>query len=314
MSSQRPATRTKRIKLYLREQFPPLLQVPVALLSFSAGYLILFSQPTITANSLLGALTVFSLLLTLRLSDELKDELADREYFPERALPRGAVDQDDLKALLSACLLVIITANAWLPAPRLWVFFVLVPYTLLMRHWFFLRKYIAGNLLLALATHNPIVPVITVYVYLLALQDGAKALSGLHFSLFIAAFWLPSLAWELGRKIRAPNAEDRYQTYSRILGTKLACLSVLLAQAGAIALLFILRVSLSVPMGTFFFLGIAWSASALAQRRFLRTLPEGPAPLRSAVELFLLSWSVILVIATLWDRGLGCGLFRLGAR
>jgi len=54
-------------------------------------------------------------------------------------------------------------------------------------------------------------------------------------------FYLPALAWELSRKIRAPKEENQYVTYSRIFGRVRAIwivLSVFLVQLAATTVLF----------------------------------------------------------------------------
>jgi hypothetical protein len=38
----------------------------------------------------------------------------------------------------------------------------------------------------------------------------------------IVGLWLPFAAWELSRKIRVPEDETSYRTYSKVLGWKVA--------------------------------------------------------------------------------------------
>jgi 4-hydroxybenzoate polyprenyltransferase len=92
-----------------------------------------------------------------------------------------------------------------------------------MYRFFFIPGILRRYLLLNLVTHNPIIP-------LMFLQQTAllSASSGLKWSqldwqatlLLIAAFWGMLMAWEIARKIRAPEEENEYVTYSQVLGLR----------------------------------------------------------------------------------------------
>src|SRR5690606_31060082 len=90
------------------------------------------------------------------------------------------------------------------------------------------------SLLLALVTHNPVAFLIQLYgICLFSAATGHAPLQPLHLALAVL-FWLPVLTWELSRKIRAPEAETAYDTYSRIFGPRgAAALAALPAAAFA---------------------------------------------------------------------------------
>jgi hypothetical protein len=86
---------------------------------------------------------------------------------------------------------------------------------------FFMPRTLRASLLLTLATHNPIFPLIILHLVVIACVGGERGFADLPWSLvvpFIIMVWLPILAWELSRKIRSAEEETSYVTYSRILG------------------------------------------------------------------------------------------------
>src|SRR5262249_33677368 len=94
-------------------------------------------------------------------------------------------------------------------------------------HWFFWPR-IKQSLPLAFLTHNPITAVCSLYVVALSLRSlgehalheiGAPALGAL-----VVGLWFPIAAWETSRKVRLPEDETEYTTYSKVLGWKTAAL------------------------------------------------------------------------------------------
>lgn len=188
----------------------------------------------------IGVLTIFLALLSLRIIDEFKDAETDKVNFPGRPLPSGRVRRSDLLTLLGVAVGAMIVANLiFMPN---WPFFIVTfVYGFLMSVWFFARKYIQPNLVLALITHNPFQLLLVFYVISIAAFE--YGFSPFMPSLFLVAFifYLPALAWEISRKIRAPKDEDQYVTYSQVFGRRQAIaivLVVLLVQLIATIILF----------------------------------------------------------------------------
>jgi hypothetical protein len=226
-----------RIFLYLKEMFPPWINGPMALASFYSFYFICQSSSAtgagpiiVTDRSVLGALTILFVLLFLRVCDELKDFEADKELFPDRAVAKGEVLKSDLWLLFRLCLVLLPILNVASGSGPLKSFALIYIFALAMYKWFFLPRLISKHLILAVLTHNPIVPMLSYYIYTIAVADGVSVVSAneiVRFGPLILAFWGPSLAWEVSRKIRAPEQETNYVTYSKILGPRMAAFAVL---------------------------------------------------------------------------------------
>ena len=78
-----------------------------------------------------------------------------------------------------------------------------------------------AHLPLNLATHNPIVAVVFLHASAVfaAEQDlGLRQLEWPASALLILMFWGALFSWEIARKIRAPEEENAYVTYSPPLG------------------------------------------------------------------------------------------------
>lgn len=180
-----------------------------------------FSSSVITATA-----SMFLVSLILRFSDEIKDRESDKIHFPERCLPAGKVRYSDVKILLAICSLMFIVLNIIWGGSFL-IFGLLCLYLFLFYHYFFMGHIISKNLLLALVTHNPLLFVASLYT-LSIFSQGQDITSAENF-LLAYAFWMSSIGWETARKIRVPEMETEYETYSVALGSRAACLLPLLA-------------------------------------------------------------------------------------
>lgn len=231
-----------RLFLYLSEMFPPWINGPMALASFYSFYFLCQcpgeGRIVWTGASALGALTILFVLLFLRVCDELKDFEADKDLFPDRAVAKGEVLKSDLWLLFGLCLGVMPLLNLALGWSVFPVFIAVYLYALAMYKWFFLKELISKNLILAVLTHNPIVPLLSYYILCMAQRDGVLAFDAQNWGQIlplILGFWGPSLAWEVSRKIRAAEQETDYVTYSKILGPRPAAAVVLLLLTGSLA-------------------------------------------------------------------------------
>jgi hypothetical protein len=109
-------------------------------------------------------------------------------------------------------------------------------------------------------------------------------------------FWLPWLAWEIARKIRAGASEDAYETYSQIFGYRRAC--------GIVISLGILIFTGSVWVSRFYaggwvlIVGMGAATTFLVYRflRFAWAPSPGKAPLRSVLETYLLVFFVVFTV------------------
>lgn len=306
-------TMWQRIWLYLNEMYPPVPSFLIAVVSFYNLFFILeilHGQTSLEISwaSIGGALTLFCFLLFLRISDELKDLETDRQVFPERLVPSGRVQLKDLKVLMGLSILTMLFLNLFVTGAPL-AFAVLFGFGLLMFHYFFLRALISRSLLLALITHNPSVLLMNFYVMAIYARAAKIPLFQSQHIFLAILFWLPGLAWELARKIRAPEDENEYETYSRIFGYKLATLLPMLALSAhyfmLLSLSYVLHLSwifLSLlSLALLFVLG--WFA------RFIQQPKAQTARLKPVTEAYMLISALGLLLDLSLSRELLWNLF-----
>jgi hypothetical protein len=216
----------KRLQIYIREMFPLKTYLPFAffnhyVLFFSVQLLLGVGKPILSFYSLIGVATILGFMLIMRIFDELKDEAVDQELFKNRPYPRGAVTKPDLIFLFIMTFFVVVALNCF-KTYTLPFFLVCVGYGFLTFKWFFLKDLISSNLFLALLTHQPITLLVNIYVVSTAMvQTNTVHWTSGIFGLAVV-FFLPILGWELSRKIKARGEENRYVTYSKLLGYKWA--------------------------------------------------------------------------------------------
>lgn len=213
-----------RINIYLKEMYPVIPRLFVAIIYFFQLYFILLLNTGISNFRLgiqegTGIITIFSFLLSLRIADDLKDYETDSRLFPERALPSGRVKKRDLYNLLAFTVITTVSMNYIFMNNFLWFLFLAI-YGTLMSLWFFQREKIQNSLPLALLTHNPVVMILNAYILSFVCYKYDLPLVSWQTFLLLISLYFPSLIWEISRKIRAPREETEYVTYSILFGYK----------------------------------------------------------------------------------------------
>ena len=170
-------------------------------------------------QEIVGCITVFTFLLSLRIADDFKDYKSDCVLFPDRPLPSGRVRKTDLATFLIIINAVTITLNV-IFMNNLVYYAVLMIYGMLMSVWFFARMKIQKSLPLALITHNPIGFIINVYIISFTCIKYGLPIFTLNNMLIAFTLYWPSLIWEIARKTRPPKDETEYTTYSKLFGYK----------------------------------------------------------------------------------------------
>ena len=279
-------TYLSRMRGYLREMFPLLIDLAFALLAGAgiAGFLrtvhggdVSFAAAAVASP----AWNIFATLLILRLMDGLKDRDIDRRLFPDRPLPSGRVLESDIRRTLAATIVLYLAANAY-AAPVFLAAALVLGYAGLMYWRFFAPARLERSLPLTLATHTPVVPLLLLQAHVAAADRLGIPPGELRWADIlpaVAMVWCSILGWELARKIRAPAEETAYVTYSRILGPAGAVAAAAAAQGLAVALGVHLAVRFRLPPWHPATLGAAWVLCAAAYARFL--LPAGPAHLEA---------------------------------
>jgi len=219
---------------YFKVMFPLGQYGPVAVAHFLAMYGMLHagsSQEPLPLGwpAVAGVTSVFLFSLLMRLYDEEKDVETDRRlaesgdpWFQHR--PQVTDDQliSDLRWLRHWTLVFLIAVNLLMGVAIVWLACaLLILLAWLSSKWFFIPG-MRQNLFLALVTHNPLALAVDMYVATVAFSAGILT----HFSWWIVpllvGLWLPITAWELSRKIRMPEDETAYQTYSQVFGLRMA--------------------------------------------------------------------------------------------
>ncbi len=220
----------KRWWIYQRERFPILAHGPLILafsasaVSFSA--LLRGSSETPGWVSYLVAFVVsFGSFLQLRIADEFKDAEEDATFRPYRAVPRGLVRLSEL-AWIGGGVALLQLALAWWLSPgdsRLVGLLVLTwTYFGLMSREFFARAWLKARPVIYLFSHMAIMPLIDWFATGCEwVPSGERMPSGLFW--FLAASFCNGIVIELGRKIRAPEQEERgVETYTFLWGRPVA--------------------------------------------------------------------------------------------
>jgi len=219
----------KRLWIYWLEMFPVHIYLPFDIilylcLSFSAqaisGQNIVFDQYTIV-----GIISSFFLMLQMRTFDDLKDLDLDKDLFPERATPRGAVLKRDIVFLSITSFIILCSINIIFAWKTIHIFAIMMIYLILTFKWFFAEKLHRRKIFLTMATHQPIPYAINFFLLHTALASGGVYE---HFTInhlaLLFIFTLPVSAWETSRKIRSADKETQYETFSMVLGVKKATL------------------------------------------------------------------------------------------
>lgn len=222
----------KRLSVYFREMYPLLPRFVLGLIIFGEIHFIILLNHGVRSfrlgiQELIGSFTIFSFLLWLRIADDFKDYELDCRLFSHRPLPSGRVYKKDLAVFVTLLILVTVCLNLFF-MNNFGFFLFLYIYGTLISLWFFHKKKIQKSLPLALITHNPVQMILNLYIIsFTCIKYHIPMFTWIN---FLAAWTLyfPALIWEISRKIRAPEAETEYVTYSSLFGYQKATRFVLI--------------------------------------------------------------------------------------
>jgi 4-hydroxybenzoate polyprenyltransferase len=265
---------TGRIRIYFSEMFPiPKMFIGAALLYLSFSLFLArihgIQMEIISVTNLIGSLSLLMIMLILRLMDEIKDRETDLQLFSHRPLPSGRVQERDIIFSLKGVIACYVAINLFSPA-TLWMALMVLAYTFLMFRYFFIPTVLKRSLLLNLATHNPIVPIMLTYVLALFAAEhglGPGDLSWNYVCILVVMYWTMFFAWEISRKIRSAEEEDDYVTYSKIFGPFGAVSLALGAQTVTLAAALVFDSAMSMPI---LFLLIVWTGYLITMGGYLR--------------------------------------------
>ncbi|MGH7956258.1 MAG: UbiA family prenyltransferase [Opitutaceae bacterium] len=305
----------KRWWIYQKERFPLLAHGPliaafsVSAVSYSA--LLRGDMRPATASFVVAFVASLGSFLLLRIADEFKDAGEDARYRPYRPVPRGLVTLRELAIVGVGIAVVQIGAAIWLglsgraavEAGRsfqpgfdgrlIGLLFVTWTYFALMSREFFAREWLKARPVIYLFSHMLIMPLIDWFATGCDwVRAGAAMPRGLFW--FLAASFCNGVVIELGRKIRAPEQEERgVETYTFLWGPGVA-ISAWLAALGATlacALVAAERIGFIAPVALL--LGLLWSGACVLGAVFVRT---SRPKLAKAIEAYSGVWTLALYV------------------
>lgn len=176
-----------------------------------------------------GFASSFLFFLQLRITDEFKDAQDDARYRPYRPVPRGLVTLRELAiigvlaAFLQFCLALLVDPKLVLILLAVWAYLGLMTKEFFVSHW------LKRHPVVYMATHMLIMPFIDFYVtafdWLVARGGPPPGLAW-----FLSVSFFNGTVVEIGRKIRAPEDEERgVETYSGLWGIRGSALAWLAA-------------------------------------------------------------------------------------
>ena len=220
----------KRFWIYQSERFPVFSYgLMVFTFAFSAMSYSKFLREDFNFSFLtliIGAMTSFGYFFLLRIFDEFKDADDDAKYRPYRAVPRGLVSFKELKWLAIIIIGLQCILNAVFIPKMLWIWGLVIIYMFIMAKEFFVREWLRKHPVAYLVSHMMIMPVIDFYTTGLdwGVNGGVNLPDGL--AIFLIVTFLNGVVIEIGRKIRAKEAEEiGVETYSYLWGEKGATLT-----------------------------------------------------------------------------------------
>ena len=231
---------TNRWWIYQKERFPIFAHGPLivifcmAVMFFSALQQDQFVLPGFLRIS--GAvITTLILFFQLRVADEFKDFEIDAKYRPERPVPRGLVQLQELAKLAYSGAAIQFLIAVFIDIGLLPILAAVWAYMALMTKEFFAPEWLRRHPAIYLLSHMLIMPLIAFYISAFDWLCVCRAMpQGMPWILSVAFFC--GLVLELGRKIRVPRLEQEgVETYSAIWGTGNSVAIWLLAIAAAVA-------------------------------------------------------------------------------
>jgi hypothetical protein len=221
--------------VYQKERFPVVVYAPIiAAFSFAAvGYSTLArasgSWPGWRQTAVAFA-TSLLFFFQLRLADEFKDFEDDLRYRPYRPVPRGLIKLRELAFVGAGCAGLQLLLALWLSTRLLPLLGIAWAYLLMMSKEFFVPSWLKRHALVYMLTHMVITPLIFLYASACdwIAAGYARPPDGLVWMLAVAYF--NGMVIEIGRKVRAPEDEERgVETYSFLWGRRNAVLAWLAA-------------------------------------------------------------------------------------
>lgn len=277
--SEAPARRAglpARFWIYQQERFPLAGFVPlIATFTFSS---VAYSRLVRGAEGFIpwprfavGVLSAVVFFFSLRVLDEHKDRDVDRRFRPELPVPRGLVSLSELRVICGSALALVLVLNLLVMPVLIVPIGLIAVWAALMTREFFVRDWLRAHAAAYLVTHMAIMPLIDAYTTGLDWLDAGLGLPrGLGW--FLGVTFANGMVIEIGRKLRAPEAErEGVDTYTAAWGLRVApaVWLALLTFAAVVAIVALRHVGRSAAL-EMVVIGIAFAFAAFQAFRFMR--------------------------------------------
>ncbi len=218
-----------RLFIYMQERFPLMSHgLLITAFTFSAISYSRLSRGLIgfivVEDFLIGLFNGLVFFLLLRICDEFKDQKEDKLYRAYLPVPRGLVSLPELKNLgLAIGILQLLSIILFQPQ-MLGLYFIVVGYLFLMTKEFYVPDWLKQQPLIYALSHMMIIPLIDLYSSGL---DWKMEGSLMHSEMlwFMLVSYFNGLVIEIGRKIKAPDAEETgVNSYTKLYGTQRAAI------------------------------------------------------------------------------------------
>ncbi len=284
--------------IYQRERFPLVAHGPL-IAAFSASA-VSYSALLRGADELprwesyaVAFLVSLGSFLLLRIADEFKDAEEDAKWRPYRPVPRGLVTLRELGwvgVAVAAAQLIAVSLLGWQLAGLLvvtWIYFGL------MSKEFFARKWLKERPVVYLFSHMAIMPLVDWFATGCDWVPAGESMpAGLFW--FLAASFCNGVVIELGRKIRAPEQEERgVETYSFLWGRPVAVTAWLAAMAATLGCALMAAGRIGFVAEVAWVLGGLWVGAAVLGGIFLKTLK---GKLAKGIEAVAGIWTLALYL------------------
>jgi 4-hydroxybenzoate polyprenyltransferase len=288
----------RRLWRYQAERFPLVQHGPLILaFAFSAASysrIVRGAPGFITGvQYAVGAISALGLFMLLRIFDEFKDAEEDARYRPYRPVPRGLVTLGELTWVAGVIIASAVALNLLVMPRMVLPWLAALGYMLLMAKEFFVRDWLKRHPIVYMLSHMVVLPMIDFYTTGLDwINSDVPAPDGIKY--FLLLTFLNGIVIEIGRKIRAPEAEEPgVETYSALYGARRACLAWL----GVLAITFLAAAAATDRAGFgllgFGLLTVFLVASAVPALLFLKSREQRHAKL---IELASGVWTIAMYL------------------
>jgi 4-hydroxybenzoate polyprenyltransferase len=299
------------VAAWARERFPlanGLFFVLLYVLALVVGRSAVAGPIVLSWRDVPGVAALWSFFLWLRVLDEHKDFENDRIAHPQRVLQLGLVTLGDLRVVGGAALVVQLVVSLWIDRGvgpvTLWWLAALV-WSLLMAKEFFVRDWLRRHLMWYALSHMVVMLLVVAWVATMGAAVAARSPATWTLAALVFA---SGLAFEMGRKMRAPESEHPLaDSYTQALGIRAATfvLSAVVVIVSAMAMLTTRVVSNRMPLWVVAagVSGLVLSLGALRQFRH-RPAPRAAKRVEAGVGVSILAMHGALLASVLAARSI----------